>query len=220
MESSTYTYLLACETTKEAIIIDPVFETVERDFKLINELGFKLLYSIETHIHADHITGAFGLKQKTGCQTVVSRSANVDCADHFVKENDSIFFGKYQLKVLETQGHTNSCLSLVIEDKVFTGDLLFIRGTGRTDFQQGCPELMFKNIREKIFALPDSTKIYPGHDYKGMSYTTVGQEKQFNPRINLSKSESDFVKIMSELNLSLPKKLDISVPANLKCGQI
>jgi glyoxylase-like metal-dependent hydrolase (beta-lactamase superfamily II) len=144
----------------------------------------------------------------------------VNGADLFVKENELITFGNYQLKVLETQGHTDSCISLVIADKVFTGDLLFIRGTGRTDFQQGDSKKMYKNIKEKIFSLPDDTKIYPGHDYKEMSFSTVLEEKKYNPRVGNNKTEGDFVKIMSELKLANPKKIDIAVPANLNCGKI
>lgn len=219
-ESSTYTYLLACEATKEAVIIDPVLETVERDIKLINELGLKLKYTIETHVHADHITGAHQLKLRTGCQTMVSKHAGIPCVDIALSEGDIISFGNEKLQVLETTGHTNSCLSFITNGMVFTGDLLFIRGTGRTDFQQGDSKKMFLNIREKIFSLPDDTKIYPGHDYKGMMYSTVSEEKQFNPRVNLSKSENDFIDIMNNLKLADPKKLAIAVPANLKCGQI
>lgn len=219
-ESSTFTYLMADESTKEAIIIDPVIETSDRDLKLIKELNLKLLYSIETHIHADHVTGAHKIKLNTNCKTVVSKYANVSCADLKVGDGDILSFGKYQLKVLETKGHTDSCLSLYMDGMIFTGDLLFIRGTGRTDFQQGDSRKMFQNIREKVFSLPDETKIYPGHDYKGMTHSTVWEEKNFNPRVALSKSEDDFVKIMSELKLAHPKKIDVAVPANLVCGNI
>lgn len=220
LESSTYTYLLACEKTREAILIDPVLETVERDFKLLNELNLKLIYTIETHVHADHVTGVYQLKEKTRSKTIVSKHAGINCADWNISEGEKIKFGNYELQVLETTGHTDSCLSFIIGDMVFTGDLLFIRGTGRTDFQQGDSKKMFYNIREKIFSLPDNTKIYPGHDYKGMSYSTVGEEKQFNPRVSLSKTESDFIEIMNNLKLADPKKLALAVPANLKCGNI
>jgi glyoxylase-like metal-dependent hydrolase (beta-lactamase superfamily II) len=219
-ESSTYTYLLGDENSKEAVLIDPVYETVERDLKLISELELKLKYTIETHVHADHITGAYRLKEKTGSKTIVSKYAQIECSDIKISDGDIIRFGNYELKALETQGHTNSCMSYVIGNKVFTGDLLFIRGTGRTDFQQGNPKLMFHNIRSKIFTLPSTTLIYPGHDYKGMTYTTVEQEINYNPRVGKNISEEQFIKIMNELKLAEPKKLSISMPANLKCGQI
>jgi glyoxylase-like metal-dependent hydrolase (beta-lactamase superfamily II) len=219
-ESSTYTYLLACEKTKEAVLIDPVLETVERDAKIIKELELKLKYTIETHVHADHITGADKLKKLFQSKTVLSKHANIPCADMFVCEGDIINFGEQQLKIFETRGHTDSCMSLYTDGMVFTGDLLFIRGTGRTDFQQGNSKLMYQNIHQKIFSLPPETKIYPGHDYKGMSYSTVAQELKFNPRVGGGKTEEDFVKIMQELKLADPKKLSIAVPANLKCGAI
>jgi glyoxylase-like metal-dependent hydrolase (beta-lactamase superfamily II) len=219
-ESSTYTYLLACEKTKEAILIDPVLETVERDAKIIRELELKLIYTIETHVHADHITGADKLKKLFQSKTILSKHANIPCADVLVCEGDSVKFGEHELKIIETKGHTDSCISLCTNGMVFTGDLLFIRGTGRTDFQQGNSKLMYQNIHQKIFSLPPDTKIYPGHDYKGMSYSTVAQELKYNPRVGGGKSEDDFIKIMQELKLADPKKLAIAVPANLKCGAI
>lgn len=219
-ESSTYTYLLACEQTREAILIDPVLETVERDAKIIRELELKLLYTIETHVHADHITGADKLKKLFNSKTILSKHANISCADILVSEGDVVKFGNHQLKIFETRGHTDSCMSLYLDGMVFTGDLLFIRGTGRTDFQQGNSQLMYQNIHQKIFTLPPETKIYPGHDYKGMSYSTVAQELKFNPRVGGGKSEQDFIKIMQELKLADPKKIAIAVPANLKCGAI
>jgi len=219
-ESSTYTYLLACEKTREAILIDPVLETVERDAKIMRELELKLIYTIETHVHADHITGADKLKKLFHCKTILSKHANISCADILVSEGDVVKFGEHQLKVLETRGHTDSCMSLYTNGMVFTGDLLFIRGTGRTDFQQGNSQLMYQNIHQKIFKLPPETKIYPGHDYKGMSYSTVAQELKFNPRVGGGKTEQDFIKIMQELKLADPKKIAIAVPANLKCGAI
>lgn len=217
-ESSTYTYLLADEQTKEAVLIDSVLETAERDYKLIQELGLTLKYLLDTHIHADHITGAGILKTKTGAKTAVSSGANVQCVDIDLNDGDELKFGRYTLKAMTTPGHTNSCMTFFCEGMLFTGDVLFIRGTGRTDFQQGDSRKMYQSITKKIFSYPDDTKIYPGHDYKGMSYTTVGLEKKFNPRIGSGKSEEEFVKIMSELKLANPKKIDVAVPANLKCG--
>jgi len=217
-ESSTYTYLLADEDTKEAILIDAVLETAERDLKLITELGLKLKYLLDTHIHADHITGAGTLRAKTGAKTAVSSGANVQCVDVTLNDGDELKFGKYTLKALSTPGHTNSCMTFYTEGMLFTGDVLFIRGTGRTDFQQGDSRKMYHSIHDKLFTYPEGTKIYPGHDYKGMSYSTVGDEKKFNPRVGGGKSEDEFVQIMNELKLANPKKIDIAVPANLKCG--
>jgi len=217
-ESSTYTYLLADEDTKEAILIDAVLETAERDLKLITELGLKLKYLLDTHIHADHITGAGTLRAKTGAKTAVSSGANVQCVDVTLNDGDELKFGKYTLKALSTPGHTNSCMTFYTEGMLFTGDVLFIRGTGRTDFQLGDSRKMYHSIHDKLFTYPEGTKIYPGHDYKGMSYSTVGDEKKFNPRVGGGKSEDEFVQIMNELKLANPKKIDIAVPANLKCG--
>ncbi len=218
-ESSTYTYLLADERTKEALLIDPVIETVERDIKLLSELGLKLLWTIDTHVHADHITAASTLRSRLGAKTCVSKHANVACADRLLSEGDLISFGSYSLKAIETPGHTNSCMSFILDNKIFTGDVLFIRGCGRTDFQQGSSEKMYRSIHDKIFSLPDDTIIYPGHDYKGMTHSTVGLEKKFNPRLGGNKTLSEFSQIMAGLNLAPPKKIQESVPANLLCGE-
>jgi sulfur dioxygenase len=217
-ESSTYTYLLADEQTREAILIDSVYETVDRDMKLLQELGLNLKYIIDTHIHADHVTGAGLLRTKTSAKTAVSKGANVECVDLPLNDGDELKFGKHSLKAIMTPGHTNSCMTFYCEGMLFTGDVLFIRGTGRTDFQQGDSRRMYESITKKIFTYPDETKIYPGHDYKGMSYSTVALEKKFNPRVGNGKTEEEFVKIMSELKLANPKKIDVAVPANLKCG--
>ncbi|MCB0419612.1 MAG: MBL fold metallo-hydrolase, partial [Bdellovibrionales bacterium] len=211
-ETSTYTYLLADEETREAVIIDSVIETAERDLTLIRELGLNLKYILETHIHADHITGAHLLRKETGAQTVVSSTAPVKCADKFLEDGEAVKFGKYELKSIYTPGHTDTCVSFLVDDKLFTGDALLIRGTGRTDFQKGSPETLFKSIREKLFTLPDETYIYPGHDYKGRTVSTVAEEKKFNPRLNMSMSQEDFVEIMNNLNLPNPKKIDVAVP--------
>lgn len=218
-ESSTYTYLLADEQSREAVLIDTVLETVDRDLNLLKELDLKLTWVLETHIHADHITGADSLRSRTGAKTAVSKHSNVTCADRLLSDGDEILFGNNKLKSLETPGHTDSCMSFLIDDMIFTGDVLFIRGTGRTDFQQGSNEKMYHSIHQKIFTLPDDTKIYPGHDYKGMSYSTVSLEKQFNPRVGGNKSFEEFTKIMSELKLAHPKKIHEAVPANLLCGR-
>ena len=217
-ETSTYTYLIADEITKEAVAIDTVIENVNRDLLLISEMGLKLKYIIDTHLHADHITGSGELRKRTGAKTAISRKAHVPCIDIALKDGDKISFGKYTLQALETPGHTNSCMSFLIDGIIFTGDLLLIRGTGRTDFQQGDAKKMYESITEKIFSLPSNTKIYPGHDYKGFTYSTVEWEKKFNSRIGANRSLAEFVQIMSELKLAPPKKIDVAVPANLQCG--
>lgn len=219
-ESSSYTYLLADPLTREAIIIDPVLETVDRDLKLIQELDLNLLYILETHIHADHITGSSEIKKRTGAKSAVSKKAGVCCADLEIEENHEIKFGRYTLKVLETPGHTDESLSFLCEKMIFTGDSLMIRGTGRTDFQNGSSDVLYESIHKKIFSLPDDTKIYPAHDYKGVLYSTVFCEKEYNPRVGSGKTKEEFIDIMKNLKLADPKKINEAVPANLSCGQI
>ncbi len=218
LESSTYTYLLADPVSKEAVLIDSVLETVERDLKLIRELGVNLKYILDTHVHADHITGAGKLRTMTGAKSAISHQAKVDCVDHPLKDGDKLFIGNTAIIALETPGHTNSCMSFLVENRVFTGDALLIRGTGRTDFQGGSSETLFDSIHQKIFTLSDHMEVYPGHDYNGQTKSTVSLERQFNPRLGLGKSKSDFVKIMSELKLANPKKIHQALPANLTCG--
>lgn len=219
-ESSTYTYLLADEQSREAVIIDPVRDQVERDVQLIEELGLKLLYVLDTHVHADHITGAGVLRSRLGAKTVVSKHGGAPCADVPVDEGDTVKFGACTIEVRSTPGHTNGCVTYVTGDKsmAFTGDALLIRGSGRTDFQQGDSRKLYHSVREKIFTLPDETRLYPGHDYKGRTVTTVGEEKKFNARLGMDKSEDDFVEIMKNLKLAQPKKIQESVPENLRCG--
>jgi sulfur dioxygenase len=219
-ETSTYTYLLADATTREAIIIDSTIDTVTRDLKLIEELSLKLTYVLETHVHADHITGAWNLKEVTGAQIALSASSNAQGADVYLIDGQELTFGAHTITALSTPGHTDSCISYFIPGMVFTGDALLIRGTGRTDFQQGNAHTLFWSIRKKIFSLPDETTIYPGHDYHGHTSSTVLQEKQFNPRVRLENSEETFVEIMSQLKLDKPKRIHEAVPANMVCGNI
>ncbi len=219
-ESSSYTYLLADPVAREAIIIDPVLETIERDLRLIQELDLKLLYILETHIHADHITGSNEIKKRTDAKSAVSKKAGVCCADLELTENHEIKFGRYTLKVLETPGHTSESLSFCCEGMVFTGDSLMIRGTGRTDFQQGSAKDLYESIHKKIFVLPGETKVYPAHDYKGVLCSTVDLEKKFNPRVGGSRSLDEFVQIMKDLKLDDPKRIHEAVPANLACGAV
>jgi len=219
-ETSTYTYLLADLDCREAVLIDPVKEQLERDVKLLGDLGLRLLYALDTHVHADHVTAAGLLRQKLGARTVVSAQSGAPCADLQVGDGDKIQFGKYTLEVRSTPGHTDGCLTYVTEDQrmAFTGDALLIRGSGRTDFQQGDARTLYRSVHEKIFSLPDETHLYPGHDYKGRTVTTVAEEKALNPRLGQGKSEDEFVSIMNELKLPHPKRIDVAVPANLKCG--
>ncbi|XP_076135803.1 persulfide dioxygenase ETHE1, mitochondrial isoform X2 [Alosa pseudoharengus] len=216
--SSTYTYLLADTETKEAVLIDPVLETVDRDIKLIDELGLSLKIAVNTHCHADHITGTGLLKRRLfGVKSAISKHSGAT-ADILLSEGDSVHFGKHCLNVRETPGHTDGCMTLVTGDQTmaFTGDTLLIRGCGRTDFQQGCSKKLYKSVHEKIFTLPGHCLIYPAHDYKGQTMSTVDEEKKYNPR--LTKTLEEFVDIMKNLNLTRPNKIDIAVPANLVCG--
>jgi len=221
-ETWTYTYLLGDESSGEAVLIDPVIDQVERDIKLLDELGLKLVYTIDTHAHADHITGAGMLRKRLGSKVVMSEAAGAEGVDVAVKDGDVLKLGSITLEVRSTPGHTNGCVTFVTGDHkhAFTGDALFIRGTGRTDFQQGSAESLYRSIHDKIFTLPDDTIIWPGHDYRGMTFTTVGEEKRHNPRVGDGKTQGEFVAIMDELHLPAPKKLDIAVPANLHVGVV
>ena len=213
----TYSYLLADESSREAIIIDSVNNQVSRDLKLLHELGLKLVYCVETHIHADHITGAGELRKHTGCMTAVSHNVTAECPDRKLRDGDIVSAGNIELKVIETPGHTDTCLSFSSNGRVFTGDTLLIRGCGRTDFQSGDPAVLYDSITTKLFNLPGSTLIYPGHDYQGYSASTIEEEKKFNPRLQLDKAS--FVDHMNKLELPNPKMMDVAVPANLVCGK-
>lgn len=217
-ESYTYTYVLACKDTMEGIIIDPVVEKFSRDKKIIEELGIKLKYTIETHVHADHVTASGAIRDKLGAKSVIGEKAAVGCIDVPIKDGEELEFGNFKIKALATPGHTDGCTSYLIGDMVFTGDALFIRGNGRTDFQQGNPETLYKSINEKLFTLPDDTTVYPAHNYIGLHSSTIGEEKKHNPRVGGGKSLEDFCEIMNNLNLPNPKKMDVAVPANMACG--
>lgn len=219
-ESSTYTYILADTKTKEAAIIDPVLETVDRDLQLIEELELNLIYVLDTHVHADHITAADEIRKRTKAKTAVSIQAGIGCVDIPLEDNQELMLGDKKITVIATPGHTNTCVSYYFEGLLFTGDSLTIRGTGRTDFQEGSSENLYHSIHEKLFKLPDSTTVYPAHDYRGQTSTTIGLEKKLNPRLGSGKTIEDFKKIMSELNLPHPKKIHEAVPANLACGKI
>jgi sulfur dioxygenase len=217
-QSSTYTYLLADALSKEAVLIDTVIETVDRDLKLIDELGLKLIFVLDTHIHADHVTGAGEIRKKTGVKTGVPKTANVPCSDLNLSEGDEIKFGEFTIMTLETPGHTDASLSFLCEQMVFTGDALLIRGTGRTDFQSGSAEELYESVHKKLFTLPPHTVVYPAHDYKGFTSSTIEMEVRCNPRVGSGKTKNQFIQIMKDLKLDLPKKIKESLPANMACG--
>jgi len=219
-ESSTYTYILADKKTMAAAIIDPVLETLDRDLKLISELELNLIYALDTHIHADHITGAGEIRKRTKAKTAVSSAALVLCADIPLEDGQELFLGDKKIKVITTPGHTNTCVAYYFEGMVFTGDALLIRGCGRTDFQQGSSDKLYDSVHNKLFKLPDETIIYPAHDYHGQMSSTVYLEKKFNPRLGESVTKEEFRKIMSNLKLDNPKKIHEAVPANLSCGVV
>ena len=220
-QSSTYTYLLADGKTLDGVIIDSVWEQVPRDGALIRELGVKLLYAIETHVHADHVTGASLLKREFGCKVALSAESGAEGADDYLKDCDRIAFGRRWLEVRATPGHTSGCLTFVLDDetRAFTGDCLLIRGTGRTDFQQGDPRKLYRSVHSRIFSLPETCLLYPAHDYRGLASTSVGEERKFNPRLGGQLAEDDYVGHMRNLGLPHPKQIDVAVPANLKCGK-
>jgi len=220
-DSSTYTYVLADAMSRDALIIDPVFERHHRDLALLRELDLKLRYTLDTHCHADHVTGAWLMQQATGCQIVFSKKYAAEGVDVAVEDGDKLRFGRQSVCAWETPGHTEGCLSFVLTDQsmAFTGDCLLIRSAGRTDFQQGDASQMYDSIRNTLFKLPESCLIYPAHDYDGRCNSTIGEEKQFNACIGGDANEHDFLGYMQNMNLPHPKKIDIAVPANLRCGR-
>ena len=220
-QSSTYTYLLGDGASRAAVLIDPVFEQVRRDAALIAELGLKLVATLETHVHADHVTGAFLLKQRTGAKIMVAKAGGAVGADRYLVQDDVIAFGGRRLLVRATPGHTGGCLTYVLDDSsmAFTGDCLLIRGSGRTDFQEGDAAAMYRSVREQIFALPSECLLYPAHDYRGLTVTSVAEERRYNPRLGGDIGVGDFAGYMKNLRLAHPKLLDVAVPANLRCGQ-
>jgi len=220
-QSSTYTYLLADESTRQAVLIDPVFEQVRRDSALIDELGLKLRWTLETHVHADHVTGAWLLREKLGSRIALAAASTAEGADRLLAAGDRIEFGKRCLDVRATPGHTNGCLTYVVDDRsaAFTGDALLIRGCGRTDFQQGSADTLYRSVHEQVFTLPEECLLYPAHDYRGLTVTSVSEEKLYNPRLGGQIMPEDFVGYMTNLGLPHPKQMDIAVPANLRCGR-
>jgi sulfur dioxygenase len=215
--SGTYTYLLASRRGGEALIIDPVIEKVERYLQLVNELELRLVKAVDTHLHADHITGLGALRDRTQCITVMGEMSKVDVVSMRLAEGDRLTIEGLALDVLYTPGHTDDSYSLRMNDRVFTGDTLLIRGTGRTDFQNGDARAQFDSIFYKLLKLPDETLVFPAHDYKGETVSTIGEEKAFNPRLQV-KSVDEYVELMDKLNLPNPRMMDVAVPANLRVG--
>ena len=222
--SSTYTYLIACEETGKAALIDPVLETAERDLDLIKSLGLELSCTIETHIHADHVTGAGRLRALSGSRAGFPAASGAEFVDFVITEADEVPVGGLAIRPLYTPGHTDDHHAYLIEQSgeahVFTGDALLIEGCGRTDFQNGDAAALYRSVHEKIFALPDETLVYPAHDYNQRRVSSVAQERARNPRLGAGKSVEEFVTIMAGLNLPKPKKIDVAVPANRRCGEM
>lgn len=219
LETSTYTYLLGCERTQQAVLIDPVKSELEHYITALNQNGLKLIYSLETHVHADHVTGADALRQKLGSKSIVHRDAGALCGDLLVTDGIHIVVGTIDLEVRYTPGHTNGCVCYFAGDRIFTGDALLIGGCGRTDFQMGNASQLYDSIHSKIFSLPDETLVYPGHDYNGNLVSTIGVERKENKRIGNNRSKKEFIDIMSNLVLSYPKMIDEALPANQACGK-
>ena len=219
--SSTYTYLLGDAAAGEAVLIDPVYEHEQRDRALLRELGLRLVATLDTHVHADHVTSAWLLKKRCGSLILLSEHSGADCADRLLKHGERVSFGARSLEVRATPGHTNGCQSYVLDDHsmAFTGDSLLIRGCGRTDFQQGSPATLFQSVREQILSLPAACLLYPAHDYRGLTVTSVGEELRYNPRLGGEVNVADFTGYMNNLGLPHPKLMAIAVPANLQCGR-
>ncbi len=219
--SSTYTYLLADEASREALLIDPVFEQARRDWALLEELDLRLAWTLETHVHADHVSGGWLLREHCGSRIALSRASGANGADRLLEHGDRVGFGSRHLEVRATPGHTDGCMTYVLDDRTmaFTGDALLIRGCGRTDFQQGSAERLYQSVNEQIYSLPDSCLLYPAHDYRGITVTSVGEEKRYNPRLGAHVLREDFVGYMKHLGLPQPKQIDVAVPANLQCGR-
>ena len=215
--SGTYTYLLASRRGGEALIIDPVLEKVDRYLQLIRELDLKLVKAIDTHLHADHITGLGALRDRTRCITVMGEQSSVDVVSMRIAEGDRLGIEGISLDVAYTPGHTDDSYSFIMPDRVFTGDTLLIRGTGRTDFQNGDPRAQYESIFNRLLRLPDDTMVFPAHDYKGDTVSTIGEEKRCNPRLQV-KSADEYIALMNNLNLSNPKMMDVAVPANMRQG--
>jgi sulfur dioxygenase len=216
-ESSTYTYLLAARRGGEALLIDPVKEETQSYLRLIEELDLKLVFAVDTHVHADHVTALGELRSETGCASIMGAESKAECVSMKIRDGELIKLDGLELRAMYTPGHTDDSYSFVMSDRVFTGDTLLIRGTGRTDFQNGDARQQYDSIFKKLLTLPDETLVYPGHDYKGWTVSTIGEERAHNPRLKVKDAE-EYVALMKELKLASPKQMDVAVPANLACG--
>lgn len=217
-QTSTFTYLLGCESTGRALLIDPVEAEVPRYLKILDDLGLSLTYTLETHVHADHITGAGRLRTERGSRSIVHRDSGAWCADLLVSDGIFLQVGHLEFDIRHTPGHTAGCISIVMPDRVFTGDSLLIGGCGRTDFQEGDAGRLFDSIHQKIFSLPPDTLIYPGHDYHGRTVSTVQEEQSSNPRLKRGSDRQTFIDLMDHLDLATPQQMHEAIPANLACG--
>ena len=217
-KSYTYTYLIASSKGREAIIIDPVLENVHEYIELLNQLDLKLVKVIDTHIHADHVTGASKLKNETNCQTVMGEYTPADVVDFKVKDGEEIKIDQLKIKAIYTPGHTSDSFSFLLNNHLFSGDTLLINGTGRTDFQNGSSKDAYNSIFNKLLKLPEETLLYPGHDYNGKKVSTLGNEKKFNPRLQVN-SVDQYIEIMSNLKLSEPNQIQFNVSRNIKLGE-
>jgi len=217
-ESSTYTYLLADRKGGEALLIDPVLEQTDKYVRLVEELGLRLVMAVDTHIHADHVTALGALRDHTGCATAMGEQTKADCVSLRLRDGERVRIDDLALEVLYTPGHTDDSYSLLLPDRVFTGDTLLIRGTGRTDFQNGDPAAQYDSLFGRLLRLPDDTFVYPAHDYNGMTVSTIGEEKAHNPRLQV-RGKQEYVELMNGLVLSSPRLMDVAVPANRACGR-
>ena len=216
-ESSTYTYLLAERTGGEALLIDPVLDNSNQYVRLIEELGLKLVLAVDTHIHADHVTALGTLRELTDCATAMGEMTKAECVSVHFSENEKLCADNLHLDILYTPGHTDDSYSFLLADRVFTGDTLLIRGTGRTDFQNGDPAAQYDSLFDKLLKLPEETLVYPAHDYNGMTVSTIGEEKRYNPRLRVADKQA-YVELMNGLILDDPRLMDVAVPANRSCG--
>lgn len=216
-ESSTYTYLIAADFNREAVIIDPVRKNIQQYIILMEQLGLKLAAAIDTHLHADHITALGNLRSKLNCETMMGEQSLASGISRKLHDNELLGFDGFEITALHTPGHTDDSYSFLMSDRVFTGDTLFIRGTGRTDFQNGSAAQQYHSLFNRLLRLPERTLVYPGHDYNGMTVSTIGEEIKYNPRLQV-KSEQEYITLMNNLNLPRPKMMDVAVPANKNCG--
>lgn len=219
-ESSTYTYLIADTNTQEAVLVDPVLEQLDRDLLMLNDLGLNLRYCLETHLHADHITATNKLRFKTSCLGIVPVNASAECADKYINHGEILQIGQVQIKAIATPGHTDSHMAYLVNgNHLLTGDALLIRGCGRTDFQSGDSGILYDSVTQGLFSLPNDTLVYPAHDYRGYTVSTIGEERRLNPRFT-NRNRNEFMEFMKTLQLPMPKKIMEAVPANERCGKV